>query len=393
MQGLHDSGQLSALYAVSALVTQATDLHQLTQEFANLIRTIVGCDGAAVRWADQRNERYMLLAADGLPPAFMHHEQHLPTGACFCGQREGEAEFKVTRVPGADTDLPYCHQAGFKTVVSIPIEFQQRLLGEVTLFYKEEARIPEALQGLVMTVVRLLAGAMESLRLTALEREAAVSAERQLIARELHDSIAQSLAFLKLQVGLLKTASQDEGGVRVPAYIAELEAGISDCLVDVRELLVHFRTRPRDEDIEMALRTTLSKFEHQAGLPTELLLNGHGVALPPDVQVQVLHIVQEALSNVRKHARATRVSVRVRRQPFWRFEVRDDGVGFDPSGVLTACELHVGLDIMRERAARIGGSLRIESGRGAGCSVVLELAAPSVRIGLGGQPSIVYSLT
>ena len=97
---------------------------------------------------------------------------------------------------------------------------------------------------------------------------------------------------------------------------------------DVRELLVHFRTRTNSEDIEPALLTTLRKFEHQTGLKAQMQVQGHGMPLSPDLQVQVLHIVQEALSNVRKHARATRVWLDVQQQPQWRFEVRDDGDGF-----------------------------------------------------------------
>ncbi|MGO8189976.1 hypothetical protein AB9F38_35065, partial [Rhizobium leguminosarum] len=80
---------------------------------------------------------------------------------------------------------------------------------------------------------------------------------------------------------------------------------------DVRELLVHFRTRTNAEHIEPALRTTLQKFEHQTGLKANLELEGHALPLDPDAQVQVLHVVQEALSNVRKHARASQVWVEV----------------------------------------------------------------------------------
>ena len=93
--------------------------------------------------------------------------------------------------------------------------------------------------------------------------------------------------------------------------LGELDEGVRESYADVRELLVHFRTRANEDDIEPALRTTPAKFEHQTGLHARLELEGHGVPLAPDVQVQVLHIVQEALSNVRKHAGAREVVVRV----------------------------------------------------------------------------------
>jgi nitrate/nitrite-specific signal transduction histidine kinase len=109
---------------------------------------------------------------------------------------------------------------------------------------------------------------------------------------------------------------------RIEKTLAELDAGVHESLGDVRELLVHFRTRTNREDIAPALKTTLQKFEHQTGLATHLDIEGEGMPLPADVQVQVLHVVQEALSNVRKHAQAPAKcgwKCSRRRSGAWRF--------------------------------------------------------------------------
>jgi two-component system nitrate/nitrite sensor histidine kinase NarX len=176
------------------------------------------------------------------------------------------------------------------------------------------ARTPLAGRGaLLETLAAHLAGAIEAFRLAALERESAVAQERSLLASELHDSIAQSLSFLKLQVGRLHGALQRGDRPQLEATLAEVEAGVQESLADVRELLLHFRTRTNNEDIAQALRATLHKFELQTGLTTHLSLEGQGLPLGSDVQIQVLHIVQEALSNVRKHAQAREVWVEVER--------------------------------------------------------------------------------
>ncbi len=94
--------------------------------------------------------------------------------------------------------------------------------------------------------------------------------------------------------------------------------------------------------------------------------------LPADVQVQVLHVVQEALSNVRKHARAREVWVEVQQSPDWRVEVRDDGCGFVPTEHASD-ETHVGLRIMRERAGHIGATVEVASVPGSGTCVVLTM--------------------
>jgi two-component system nitrate/nitrite sensor histidine kinase NarX len=247
-------------------------------------------------------------------------------------------------------------------------------LGEVDLFYRQETVLSTEDRDLYDALSGHLANAIENLRTEALVREAAVSQERTLLARELHDSIAQSLSFLKIQVSLLRSAMDKQDSEQIRRTLDEIDAGVRESTNDVRELLVHFRTRTDSDDIEQALRTTLRKFEHQSGLAAQLEMHGHGVALPSDVQLQVLHVVQEALSNVRKHAQASQVQVDVYRSPQWVFRVRDNGQGFDPDS-RTLDETHVGLQIMRERAERIGARIEVNSRPGQGTDVRIELSA------------------
>ena len=154
--------------------------------------------------------------------------------------------------------------------------------------------------------------------------------------------------------------------------MSEIDAGVRESYGDVRALLMHFRTRANVEDIEPALRTTLRKFEHQSGIRTELSMQGHGISLAPDLQLQVLHVVQEGLSNARKHSGAKCVWLDVQQQPQWRFEVRDNGQGFAQDDPLLD-ETHVGLQIMAERAQRIGAALEVISTPNHGTSVILTL--------------------
>jgi two-component system nitrate/nitrite sensor histidine kinase NarX len=268
--------------------------------------------------------------------------------------------------------LTHCADAGFETLVSIPVRLHERVMGEVDLFFHAQVTPSPAERSLLEALTAHLAGAMENLRLNALEKEAAVSQERTFLARELHDSIAQSLAFLKIQVQLMRDAIDSGDAQQVERTLAEIDTGVRESYGDVRELLVHFRTRANAEDIEPALQTTLRKFEHQSGMKAVMQMQGHGIPLDPDLQIQVLHIIQEALSNIRKHAGATTVWIDVRQQPQWRFEVRDDGVGFAPEAG-PADETHVGLRIMAERAERIGATVEVLSRPGHGTSVILTL--------------------
>ncbi|MDO9237660.1 MAG: type IV pili methyl-accepting chemotaxis transducer N-terminal domain-containing protein [Aquabacterium sp.] len=365
--------RLSALYEVAAFVAKADTLQQLAQGFAQKMRRITQADAVAIRWSDEANARYVLLASDCLPKVMSEDEQCVLSGDCLCGAEVQPGlmpGLKVIPILDAARDSArkaagkqikdHCERAGYSTLVTVPLGLHQRVLGEIELFYRGDPHFSDEERGLFEALASHLAGAMESLRAAALDREAAVSGERKLLAQELHDSIAQSLAFLKIQMKLLRDAMARADQAAIDATMTELDAGVRESYNDVRELLLHFRVRTHTEDIEPALRETLSKFDLQSGLRSHLSMDAQGLPLPSDVQIQVLHIVQEALSNVRKHAHARQVWVDVKTQPSWCVSVRDDGCGFEvaappPDGT------HVGLSIMKERALRIGGSLHFES--------------------------------
>lgn len=382
--------RLALLYDATAFVGRAASLQALAVGFARRLREAGRADASLIRWFDAAREHHVLLASDSVPAEMLEAERCLRPGDCLCGgfaaptsagsappaPAEGAAAVRVIplRVEGTGgAGASTCERFGFSGLVTIPVRMHEQVLGEVGLLYRGAApTLAEEDRALLDSLASHLASGMESLRASALEREAAVAEERTLLARELHDSIAQSLAFLKIQSQLLRTAMQRYDDVATSRAMQELDAGIHECTADVRELLVHFRTRTNSDDIVPALRTTLQKFEHQTGLPAHLEVHGSGTPLPPDVQVQLLHVVQEALSNVRKHAQADRVWVDVHQQPAWRIEVRDNGRGFD-DGAVAPDETHVGLRIMRERAAGIGARVEVDSQPGQGTRVVVTL--------------------
>lgn len=386
-QRLHtERERLAVLYEASAFVSEAPSLDALAQGFARRLRSAGRADASMLRWYDSGRRQHVLLASDCLPAEMLDEERCLREGDCHCGGSAADSGARV--IPLHPVDAPAtapspCERFGFSRIVTVPVRLHDKLLGEADLLYRGDAVALEAPdRALLESLASHLASGMESLRVAALEREAAVAEERGLLARELHDSIAQGLAFLKIQLQLLRGAHKRGDEAAAQRALDELDVGLRDSTADVRELLLHFRTRTNGEDIVPALKTTLQKFQHQTGLATHLALHGaSGVPLPPDVQVQLLHVVQEALSNVRKHAQASAVWLDVQTQPHWRIEVRDDGRGFAPGGADVPDETHVGLRIMGERAAGIGAQVQVDSVPGQGTRVVVAL--PAALLGAG----------
>jgi two-component system nitrate/nitrite sensor histidine kinase NarX len=299
-------------------------------------------------------------------------------GECLCGEAAERSKSVIENLAVVDEEniVFGCQRQGFRTVTIFPIRFRNQLLGLFNLYFSHERTITKPERQMLEALGRHLGVAIENHRLIARVREVAVAEERNLLAQELHDSIAQSLAFLNIEAQLLADALKHEDTKEARNLLGEIRKGIAESYDNVRELLVYFRTRVKHEDIALTIRQTLERFEIETGIRTRFSESGSAVPLPLDIQLQVVHILQEALSNVRKHAHATTVDVSMHRNGAYEFTVSDDGSGFDPQKVDGEGERHIGLRIMRERAQRIGGEVAIDAALGRGTCVRLSLPLP-----------------
>jgi nitrate/nitrite-specific signal transduction histidine kinase len=265
-------------------------------------------------------------------------------------QRMAEADFDV-RLPVTSKDELGELASGFN-----------RMAGELQDIYATlEQRVEEKTRSIEA----------KNRELAALDKEVAVSEERNLLAQELHDSIAQSLAFLNIQVQLLQEDLQKDLIAEALKGLAQIREGVQESYDDVRELLVHFRTRIGSTDLETAIRSALEKFEGQTGIKATFITQGGAPELEPEQVLQIMHIVQESLSNVRKHAKASNIEVEMHCDNQCVIDIRDNGIGFDAAR--DAGDSHVGLRIMRERAHRIGAELTFDSVPNKGTHICLIL--------------------
>jgi len=205
----------------------------------------------------------------------------------------------------------------------------------------------------------------------------AVLEERSIIARELHDSIAQSLAYTKIQLVRLTALLADNADRQdIQVVVGEVREGVSTAYRQLREVLTTFRLKVGRQGLHGMLSDAVGEFQARTGLHGSLDNRLIGFELSANEQVHVLQIVREALSNVEKHAHAKNVWVRLDRTAAGgvRVEVDDDGVGIpiDPEK-----RHHFGLSIMKDRAESLGGDLTVEPRAGGGTSVVLVFFAGS----------------
>jgi len=369
--------ELGILYGAASLLSEQVPLETLCQNFLDYIQTALGADAGAVRLYAPDSHKLHLVNCKGLSEEFVARESVLNCGECLCGEviQSGRQAVFNTLNPPRGMELGSCIREGFATATAFSIVHGKQRLGVFNLYFRETHPFSAPERDLLETLGQHLGVAIENQRLKSREKELAVSEERNLLAQELHDSIAQGLAFLNIQVQLLQDSLHKGRHDEALQTAEQLREGVQESYDDVRELLVHFRTRFLQSDLDSAITSALEKFEGQTGIATRFERVGSGAPLAPGNEIQIMHIVQESLSNIRKHAKAKNVHLTVRRDPSHiELEVRDDGVGFDTENEPNVrSERHVGLKIMRERAHRIGGELRIVSNIGAGSRLLLNL--------------------
>ena len=217
------------------------------------------------------------------------------------------------------------------------------------------------------------------------QRTLAVIRERERLARELHDDLAQVLAFVNTQGQTARRLMARGEIAAADAQVARLVEVAGEADTDIRESILGLRVALTGQGIFPALATYIEQYEKRYAIRTELSRPptlGDDV-FEPAVEVQLLRIIQEALTNARKHAHAHSVSVTFTAQDGCaQVAVQDDGCGFEPEEIFDAAPGHVGLRVMRERAEEIGGGLAVHSEVGQGTRIVVSVplaAAPQRR--------------
>lgn len=369
------NSHLAQLYEMTSYFTQRRSLDDLVEGFVSRIMRQAEADGCTLQLLCGRDDSMQLLTAEGLPVELVKAVNDLPSDSSLIAsvlQKTYPVCFHLTEL-----DEPLAlqfAQSGFNTAYSFQIRSTSGDLGIFTLFFRTSPHLSTQVIRLLENFVTHFGVAISSNRLVERDRQFAVIQERQLLAQGLHDSIAQALSFLNLQVQFLSDAIRtNDIGLRDESLSA-IRTGVQECYEDVRELLLNFRERLHKEGFIEGVRTVINRFEAQSRMNARLRVSGRGPELTPRQKLQVVFIIQEALSNVRKHSHAENVDIRIENNADLVVTITDDGVGIDDELVNKRKGQHVGLSIMAERASRIGAEVEVSRVTPAGGTrVILRL--------------------
>ncbi len=354
-----------ALYAVALQLTGRAELREVLDTITQHARDLLGAERAVACLSDRRDVaartpaiRDLLAMADDGPvchvadehaAAGRTHNAHCPTVL-----RDGDTQWAARPLRGPDG-----------------------VLGELCVV-RHGRPFTESERSLLGALADMAAIAVRTAHLHESEEQWTIHAERDRIARELHDSLAQVLGVIHLQLRALELRAKDEASSDLADELSDLADTADEAYQDVREAILGLRETVReDAGLEGSLREYLRKYSRQTGIAATVSCQGDARrSISPRSEVQLLRVVQEALTNTRKYAQASKVSVRIECAPSGTtLSIEDDGVGFDPSTVAGSMEGGFGLASMRERVQQIGGSIDVHTAPNAGTTIVVRLDA------------------
>jgi two-component system nitrate/nitrite sensor histidine kinase NarX len=361
------------LYSISSELNKIHSAKILFEYFLAVFVKMTGACSAVARRFDQEGE-LRLMATYGVVDS-VGQEDYVLGSDCFCGEvalsSEASVQFSVHSC--AKCVGKRAQEKSKVGAIFIPLKYQSKTLGVFNLFFDTEPSLALDERALLESIADNIAIALDRLMLNEKTKRLALSQERLFLSQEIHDSLAQTIYSLNLQVSVLQKMLKNESST-VDEKIVEIQNNITQANQDLRELMGNFRAPLDVKGIEISLDGLLKRFEVEAGIATYFQIKGRP-HLSAEVEMQMMRISQEALSNIRKHAKARNVRILLSTYRFGvQLLIEDDGIGFEKKYLDQGQMGHnIGMNIMKERAQRIGASLEIESELGEGTQIIVNL--------------------
>jgi two-component system nitrate/nitrite sensor histidine kinase NarX len=369
------SRSLEILYDIATDLSTARNLDELLGHFLDTLMVLFDARAATVRLNTEK-EQTVLVASHGLSREVVKQEQLVDMDRCLCGKIARNGGIGIQEGVADCNRFLTCEmiKGPCSEMIVVPLQYQDRILGVYNIFLERpSAELGKDVRDLLNSIGMHLGLAIEKTRLDQNERRLAIMEERNFIGSELHDSLAQSLVSMRLQIKMLGEILHKKDIKAAQEEVRQLQQAVGEAHVSLRELLANFRSSMDERGLIPSIQEVTERFETETGISVFLQNEWPEFAFSPTQEVQIFRIVQESLANVRKHSDAKTVRVLLSKldDDHLAVLIEDDGVGMDQKVETTLPGEGLGMSIMRERAERIDGVLRIESDPGEGTRILL----------------------
>jgi two-component system nitrate/nitrite sensor histidine kinase NarX len=342
-----------------------------------LIGTVKATSGVA-RILPTHGQMHQLISSVGLPPELLEVGSVIDLNCDVCGKAATRRHIYSADISTCKTrqDCRYAN-CQLQSIIVAPLENHsspENPVGTLTLFFNTPQEPVDRVSKTVMAFADLLGTLIEHNKLNREAKRIELIAERQSIANEIHDSLAQSLVYTRMRTSLLLESIRTHNELMVTKYAHDIDDALENSQKTVRELITDFRCAMNPSGLLHALQSLTEQFRHRNDIVLEYINRVANLELPLEYEIQVSHIVQEALVNIATHSGATHARLIVDLSSnYYVFTIEDNGSG---GCTFTPVEGHYGMMIMRERAHRISGEIKVESSNGFGTRVQLFFPEP-----------------
>ena len=369
---------LSILYEVASSINMSRSVDALLSQFLHTLTELIDAQAATAYLVKDKNKIELLTHIN-------NNDEIISAHADLCLQNSHSAskkkEYAVLNLKLVEC-APELRQKYFDNmevyVLVVPLQYQEHLLGAYNFYLRKEALSDfDDYDDLFTSIGRHLGAAIEKAHLDEETNTLSIMRERTHIANELHDSLAQTLTSIRFQVRVLDETLHQGNDAQIWAEMEKIEASINEAHTEIRELIAHFRSPTVLVSLIASVELAIDRFR-QVNDDIQVFFQNEwpDTSLPADTEFHILRIVQESLTNIRKHSDAENVRIMMRGDEHGRYKVliEDDGVGFSEPQTSIHSGEHIGLSIMQDRAKRFGGNLQVESESGEGTRIVLEFS-------------------
>lgn len=360
---------------------RAGELRTLLESFLETIIGTVNATAGVVRLLSPDGCTLQIIGSVGLSTELQHEAESFVELDCEVGDNATLRHVVHSSDVSGCNSRQNCRYAScrFQSLVAAPLEapgMPGMPLGILTIFFDVPREASSQGMNIVAAFAEVMGTAIEHNRLnreiSRMERLAA----RQEIANDVHDSLAQTLTYARMRVTLLLEAIRTGNEVMAARYARDLDEALEIGQKTTRELIADFRCELNPGGLLPALQDIAAQFRER----NDIVLDYHNrlvdLELPLEYEIQVSHIVREALANIARHSGATHARLFVDNCcGYYVFTIEDNGSG---ARTFTPVEGHYGMLIMRERAQRIGGEIKVESSAGLGTRLQLFFPEPSL---------------
>lgn len=378
LEGQHR--EMVALHESSLAIQRNLDVQDVLQGVVEEARHLCGAQYGALSYLNDAGGVAAFLTS-GISPAERAAIGPEPTGHGVLGivLNEGQS-LRLDRIADHPAAIGFPrHHPVMNALLAVPIQGRQRILGNLYIADGDPAfRFTAENEETLHRFAGLAALALENARLHAQVQALATTAERERIAREMHDGAAQVLGYVITKAQATRAQVESGNVERASTSLRQMEDAARDAYADIRESILGLRTSLGEgNDLETVIRDYVQIWQDQSGIAATLRVDPRVVdRLSSLAEVQLLRIVQEALTNVRKHAEATDVEITIafeERQGAIVATIRDNGHGLRDPDATGAGVPRFGLTSMRERAESIRGTFAIASEPGHGTTIRVSL--------------------